>query len=149
MGLEDNKRLNQEPRGKFVDSSEFKAYSDELFKRLDVHLDLAASIPAEQPGSVEWLDRIGEFWRKAREQSGVSRNAIADQIGIPLNSVRFLEVGLGYPELGLIQEGKVNPSAALESDIHRRYAEALGHPELLQQFQEQFSMPRTAPGTSR
>lgn len=121
------------------DSPDIQEYQEELFKRLVVYARLAAFIPKEAPGSVEWLGRIGKFWWEAREQSGLDRYQMAERMDVHVNSVRFVEVGIGYPELGLITpDGKVSPEAVGESEFPRKYAQALGNPEFYNQFLEKF-----------
>lgn len=129
-------------RRAILNDPEFKIYMEELWVRLPKFGELAASIPAEAPGSVEWLGRIGKFWWLAREQQGLTRREVAQRIGVETDAVRFLEFGMGYSELGIIdQDGKLNPSAAVESPLVGGYANALGRPELLEQFRDRFSVP--------
>lgn len=127
------------------DSTEFRVYIDEMLRRLPQYSDLAAGIPAEAPGSVEWLKRIGAFWVEAREQQGLTIRDVAQRIGVETDAVRFLEFGMGYPELGIIDpNGQINPGAVVESDLARNYAGALGRPELFEKFREQFGPPQAA-----
>lgn len=85
-------------------------------------------MPPEAPRSIEWLGRTGKFWWGYREQGNLSRYQVANRMGVNVNEVRFFEVGLAVPEVAL-------------SDFPRRYAEALGKPELYEQFREQFDLP--------
>lgn len=121
-------------------SPEFRAYTDELYRRMPTMARLAALIAPGQPGSVEWLGRIGRFWWEAREETGLSRTEVAKRMNIDINTVRFVEFGYGYPELGLVSpEGRINPTSIAESDFPGRYAEALGRVDLLPTFRARFS----------
>src|ERR1700716_2931195 len=77
-----------------TNSAEFRAYVDELWQRLRVFSKRAAAIPAEEQGSFEWLSAAGAFWKSARERAGLSAEEVALQLGLPVNQVRFLELGL-------------------------------------------------------
>ena len=98
---------------------------DELWRRLRVFSKRSAAIPAEERGSFEWLSSAGMFWWQARERAGMSREDLADGLGIGVNQVRFLELGL------------VTPHELSERSL-RAYARALGAPHLYEQFRERF-----------
>jgi hypothetical protein len=106
-------------------SAEFRAYVDELWRRLRLFSKRSAAIPAEEQGSFEWLVAAGAFWRQAREEASVSRADVAQQLGISINQVRFLELGL------------VSRHELSERRL-RQYAEAIGDPELYDRFRQQF-----------
>lgn len=138
MGIEQGKGRPQ--------NEDSRAFRAEMFKRMPVYGNLAASIPAEAPGSVEWLGRVGKFWWKAREQQGLTRQRTAQQMGVGVSALRFLEVGLGYPELGIVNpDGEINPNAAADSDIVKNYAQALGQPQLYEDFCKTFNLAPTPP----
>ncbi len=98
---------------------------DELWRRLQVFSKRAAAIPAEERGSFEWLSSAGAFWWQARERAGLSRQDLAQGLGIPVNQVSFLEFGLVMPQ-------------ELSERSLRSYARALGAPDLYEQFRERF-----------
>jgi len=75
-------------------SAEFRAYLDELWRRLRVFSKRSAAIPADERGSFEWLSAAGAFWKTARERAGLSAQDVALQLGLSVNQVRFLELGL-------------------------------------------------------
>jgi hypothetical protein len=106
-------------------SAEFSAYMDELWRRLRLFSKRSAAIPAEEQGSFEWLVAAGAFWRQAREQASVTRDDVAEQLGISVNQVRFLELGL------------VTAHELSERRL-REYARAIGDPELYERFRQQF-----------
>ncbi|HLZ26516.1 MAG TPA: hypothetical protein VKV73_04270 [Chloroflexota bacterium] len=106
-------------------SAEFRAYMDELWGRLRVFSKRSAAIPAQEQGSFEWLSAAGAFWKDARERAGLSPDDVASQLGLPVNQVRFLELGLvGRHELS---EHRL-----------REYARTVGDPELYDQFRQRF-----------
>ena len=107
------------------DSAEFRSYLDELWRRLRVFSEHSAAIPAEERGSYEWLVSAGTFWWQAREQAGMSREDLAQDLGIAVNQIRFLEFGL------------VGPRELSEHSL-RPYARALGAPDLYEQFRDRF-----------
>jgi helix-turn-helix protein len=106
-------------------SAEFRAYVDELWRRLRVFSKRSAAIPAQERGSFEWLSAAGAFWRQAREQASLSREELAEHIGVSVNQVRFLELGL------------VTPNELSERRL-RDYARTVGDPDLYDQFRDQF-----------
>lgn len=108
------------------DTAESREYMDELWRRLRVFAKRSAAIPAEERGSFEWLSSAGAFWWQARERAGLSREDLAQSLGIKPNEVRFLELGL------------VNTSRELSERSLRAHAEALGSPDLYEQFCERF-----------
>lgn len=98
---------------------------DELWGRLRVFSKRSAAIPAQEQGSFEWLSAAGAFWKDARERAGLSPDDVASQLGLPVNQVRFLELGLvGRHELS---EHRL-----------REYARTVGDPELYDQFRQRF-----------
>ena len=98
---------------------------DELWGRLRVFSKRSAAIPAQEQGSFEWLSAAGAFWKDARERAGLSPDEVATQLGLPVNQVRFLELGLvGRHELS---EHRL-----------REYARTVGDPELYDQFRQRF-----------
>jgi hypothetical protein len=106
-------------------SDEFRAYMDELWRRLRVFSKRSAAIPPDARGSFEWLSAAGTFWWEARERAGLSRDEVAQQLAVPLREVRFLEFGL--VTLQNLSEQRL-----------REYARVLGTPELYEQFRERF-----------
>jgi len=98
---------------------------DELWGRLRVFSKRSAAIPAQEQGSFEWLSAAGAFWKDAGERAGLSADDVASQLGLPVNQVRFLELGLvGRHELS---EHRL-----------REYARTVGDPELYDQFRQRF-----------
>jgi hypothetical protein len=118
MAVEDQATKNR-------NSAEFRAYVDELWRRLRVFSKRSAAIPAQERGSFEWLSAAGAFWHQAREQAHVSREEVAEQLGVSLNQIRFLELGL------------VAPIELTERRL-RDYARTVGDPDLYDQFRDQF-----------
>jgi ribosome-binding protein aMBF1 (putative translation factor) len=106
-------------------SAEFRAYVDELWQRLQVFSKRSAAIPAEERGSFEWLSAAGAFWKTARERAGLSTQEVALQLGLSVNQVRFLELGL------------VSRQELSERRL-RDYARIVGDPELYDRFRERF-----------
>lgn len=108
------------------ESSDFTEYLDELRRRLPEYARRAAAVSPEAKGSIEWLARIGKFWWEAREREGLSRYQVAEKLDVPVNSVRFLELGI----------------ASLDevANLPPKYATALGRPELYSRFIEQFEI---------
>jgi Helix-turn-helix domain len=106
-------------------SAEFRAYVDELWRRLRVFSKRSAAIPAQERGSFEWLSAAGAFWRQARERASLSPADVAEQLGVSVNQVRFLELGL------------VAPNELSERRL-RAYARTVGDPDLYDQFRDQF-----------
>src|SRR5882762_725218 len=98
---------------------------DELWQRLRVFAKRSATIPADEHGSFEWLSSAGVFWCQARERAGISHEDLAHNLGIRTNQVRFLELGLVMPR-------------ELSERSLRAHAQALGAPELYEQFCERF-----------
>jgi Helix-turn-helix domain len=98
---------------------------DELWRRLRVFSKHAAAIPAEERGSFEWLSSAGAFWWQARQQAGMSRQDLAQQLGITEHQLCFREFGL------------VTPRELSERSL-RACARALGAPDLYEQFHERF-----------
>jgi hypothetical protein len=98
---------------------------DELWHRLRVFSTRSAGIPADERGSFEWLAAAGAFWREARERAGLTRDEVAQQLGLSVNQIRFLELGLVT-------------SHELSERRLRPYARALGDPGLYEQFHERF-----------
>jgi hypothetical protein len=115
----------QDPANAKRNSAELRAYMDALWQRLRVFAKRSAPIPADKPGSFEWLSAAGAFWWQARERAGLSRNDVAQRLGLQVNQVQFLEFGL-----------------ATRQDLSERrlrdYARALDAPELADQFRERF-----------
>src|SRR3989344_7699371 len=110
------------------ESPEYRAYVEELWNRMPAHARRAATIPPNEPGSVEWLARVGKFWWEAREQTRLSRYQLAVRAGIKVNQVRFLEFGLAKPE-------------ELRDELLRDYAGALGKTDLYNDYQSRFAIP--------
>jgi ribosome-binding protein aMBF1 (putative translation factor) len=106
-------------------SDEFRAYMDEMWRRLRVFAKRSAAVPSEERGSFEWLSAAGSFWWEARERAGLSREEFAQRLDLPLNQVRFLEFGL------------VTPQELSERRLHE-YARALDEPALYEQFLKRF-----------
>jgi hypothetical protein len=106
-------------------SAEFRAYVDEVWGRLRVFSKRSAAIPAEERGSFEWLSAAGAFWKDARERAGLSPQDVALQLGLPVNQVRFLELGL------------VTRHELSEHRL-RDFARTVGDPGLYDQFRERF-----------
>jgi len=100
---------------------------DELWKRVRIFSRRSAAGMPDERWSPEWLEEIGRFWQQAREQSGLSRQDIAQRLDVTLNEVRFLEYGLATP-------------SELKKGWVTRYAEALGEPALDTAFREQFGL---------
>ena len=73
---------------------------------------------------MEWLGRIGKYLRQAREETSLTRYQVADAMGVHVDEVRFLEVGLPTQD-------EIKKLAPL-------YATAPGKPELYSQFEKQF-----------
>ena len=113
---------------KAIENPEFRAHLQELYERLPAYAERVASVPPEQPYSAEWLGRVGRFCWRARERSGLSRREVAQRAGVPINLIRFLEVGL-------VSHEELNENALL-----RQYAEALGQPELLGELRQRFGV---------
>lgn len=103
------------------ESPEVTQYFDELRKRLPGYAQRAAEVPAGAAESVEALEQLGTWWQQAREQNGLSRRQVAERMGVEINQVRFVELGLATAE-------------DLQGEFLQRYAEALGDPELYQQY---------------
>ena len=81
------------------DKADMLTYMDELGKsRLTRFRERAAAIPANAVGSSEWLKDVGDYWEEARTNSGLSRYEVAGKIGVHVNVIRFLELGMAYPE---------------------------------------------------
>jgi hypothetical protein len=106
-------------------TADLPAYLDELWRRLPDFALHAAGLPADEPGSFEWLVSAGEFWQAAREQAGMDREAAAATLGSSLDRLRLMEYGL------------VSPRSFSPRRL-RRYATALGDPELVDRFRERF-----------
>ena len=106
-------------------SAEFRAYVDELWRRLRVFSKRSATIPPAERGSFEWLSAAGGFWKSARERAGLSTQDVAVPLGLTVNQVRFLELGL------------VSRHELSEQRL-RKYALTVGDPELYDRFCEQF-----------
>ncbi|HEY3059297.1 MAG TPA: hypothetical protein VGL99_10020 [Chloroflexota bacterium] len=110
-----------------ADAAELRQYMDELWQRLRLVARHSAPLPASAPGSVDWLASVGRFWWQARERAGLSRADLAQRLDRPLNQVRFFEFGLFS-----IQE--------LKNGFLLDYARALGDPELVARFREEFEL---------
>lgn len=81
------------------EKADMLSYSDELGdSRLPRHTERARAIPAGQLGSSEWFEKVGHYWEEARENNGVERYDLAEKAGVHVNIIRFLELGLAYPE---------------------------------------------------
>jgi hypothetical protein len=106
------------------ESPEFRQYLDELWRRLPSYARRAASVPPEERFSVEWYHRIGDFWEQAREAASLTRYEIADIMNIPVNRIRFFELGMASPE-----DLQLLPPL---------YAGVLRSPELYFRFDQQF-----------
>lgn len=104
-----------------------KDYLDQLWARLPSYARRSAAVPPGDPSSIEWMGRVGKFWWELREQHNLSRYQVADLMGAHINEVRFFEFGLAMPEVAL-------------SDFPKSYAEALGKPELYEEFREKFNL---------
>jgi len=100
---------------------------DELWQRLRLVSRGAARVPAAAPGSVEWLASVGRFWWQARERAGVSRAELASRLDCPVNQLRFFEFGLFAAE-------------ELGGGLVHEYARALGEPDLVVRFREEFGL---------
>ena len=134
-------RSRGEKRQDVLDSPELAAYVEALWPRLAEFARLAATVPPEAPGSIEWYGRIGKFWWLARERQGLTREEVAQRMSEDIDSVRFLEFGLGWSELGITTgDNKIDPSAVADSDMVKGYAQALGQPQLYEQFCERFQL---------
>ncbi|MBI2642182.1 MAG: helix-turn-helix domain-containing protein [Candidatus Wildermuthbacteria bacterium] len=108
-----------------VESRELREYMDELWKRLPEHTRRAASVKPGSHRSVEWYAQVGKFFRDAREQAGLDRYQVAKRMDVPVNHIRFLEVGVA-------DEGE------LDRDFLKNYANALGESELFDTAQRRF-----------
>lgn len=132
MGIGPEERPNQEGfmdiRDQVEHSEEMKGYMQEFQQRILEFTRRAAVVPPNSKGSVEWLGRIGKFWWQARENQGLSRYEVAEKLGVPVNQIRFLEFGMPTP----------NELRSLTD----RYAEALGQPDLSDQFCKTFNLPK-------
>ena len=118
MAAEDRTTANR-------NSAEFRAYLDELWPRLRLCSIRTAAIPPDERGSCQWLSAAGAFWKAARERAGLSAQDVAPQLGLSVNHVRFLELGLvGRNELS-------------EQRL-RAYARTVGDPGLYEVFRERF-----------
>jgi hypothetical protein len=106
-------------------SEEFRAYVDELWRRLRVFSKRSAAIAADEQGSFEWLSAAGAFWKSARERAGLSAQDVALQLDLPVNQLRFMELGL------------VTRHELSERRL-RDYARTVGDPELYDQFRARF-----------
>jgi hypothetical protein len=109
------------------DTAELRQYMDELWQRLRLVARNSAPLPTAAPGSVEWLASVGRFWWQARERVGLSRAELAQRLDRPLNQVRFFEFGLFS-----VQE--------LKQGFLLEYANALGEPDLIARFREEFEL---------
>jgi hypothetical protein len=107
------------------DSPEFRAYVDEMWRRLRVFSKRSAAIPANEHGSFEWLAAAGSFWWEARERAGFSRDEVARRLGVTAKDVRFLEFGL------------VTAKDLSERRL-RGYAQALDDPDLYEHYHRRF-----------
>lgn len=114
--------------GNVTESPEFRAYLDQLWNRLPNYARRAAAIEPEEPYSVEWLAKAGRFWWDVREELGLSRHDAAEKVGIPINEVRFFELGLAEP----IQV----------EDRAFSYASVFNRPELYGQFCDSFGIQK-------
>lgn len=109
-------------------SSDAKEYLEELYRRLPQYARRAAVVPPNETGSIEWFTAIGKFLWQAREGKKMSRYELAERAGIHVNEVRFLEFGLVSLDY-------------LRSGVLKRYADALGRPELYSEFKQKFDLP--------
>lgn len=125
-------------------SPDFRSYLDELYQRLPGYASRAATIPAGEFGSVEWLRDVGRFHWEARAASGLTRRQVAERMGVPVNAIRFFEFGVSDRELGL-RVGTGEDSR----EFPRAYAEVIGRPELYSQYRERFFPGQNPPATAR
>ena len=107
------------------ESEELREYMDELWKRLPEHARRAASVKPDAHRSVEWYASVGKFFRQEREGAGLNRYEVAKKMGVPVNVIRFLEVGIPTDE-------------ELSSDFVLKYARAIGKPGLWASFENHF-----------
>jgi hypothetical protein len=114
------------PAGR-TDTAELRQYMDELWQRLRLVARQSAPLPASAPGSVDWLASVGRFWWHARERVGLSREELAQRLDRSINQVRFFEFGLFSVE-------------ELRNGFLHQYARALGEPDLVDRFREQFKL---------
>ena len=110
-----------------AETAELRGYMDELWKRIPEYAQRAHDIPSGARNSVEWLKQIGDFWRAERENKGLSRQEVAERMSVPVNRIRFIEVGVPEEE-------------DLNDKFLQLYAEALESPEFPQSFKEQFGL---------
>lgn len=111
-----------------VQSPEFDQYLEELRERLPGYGRRAAGVTPKARGSVEWLGRIGKFWWEARERKSLTRQQVAERSSIPVNKVRFLEVGLAtWDEIQ-------------DTELLQSLAAALEEPALYEQCKNQFGL---------
>jgi hypothetical protein len=108
-------------------SAEFRAYLDEVWRRLRLFSKRTAAIPPDERGSSEWLSAAGTFWKAARERAGLSAQDVAPRLGLSVNQVRFLELGL------------VTRNDLSEQRL-REYARTVGDPELYEVFRKRFEL---------
>ena len=109
-----------------MESPEFNQYLEELFRRLPGYVKRATGIEPEASGSIEQLGRMGKYLWEAREVAGLTRYEVAERMGVPVNQVRFLELGLGSEEE--------------RENLPVVYANALGRPDLYVGFLKQFEL---------
>ena len=126
------------PRERLVRQGIPEDFKRPLRARIREYALHAAVVPADERGSVEWVEKIGKFWWEAREQEGLTRDDVASRMGEDVNGVRFLEYGVGYEELHLSYNGST--LTALDLEFAQRYANALGKPELFEAFKERFQI---------
>jgi ribosome-binding protein aMBF1 (putative translation factor) len=106
-------------------SEQMRTYLDALWERLPRYAERAAAVPANETGSVEEAGRFGKFLWEARERAGITRDHMAAKLGIDINTVRLVELGLGDPE-------------EVRGELVERYAAALGQPGLGDEFRRRF-----------
>jgi hypothetical protein len=107
------------------ETPEMQEFVEELRKRLPAYAAEVGAVPANEPGSVEWLLRVGRFWWEARERCKLTRADVARKMGVDSNRVTLFEVGLA--DVADAMNGFVDDFAA-----------ALGEPKLVSEFDRKF-----------
>ena len=116
-----------------MDTVDTLIYIDELYGkkegegRISEFIERTRGIPVGEPGSAADVRVRCNFWRNAREDRELSIYDMAAYLGLHVNTLRYVEAGIGRP-------GEVGD----ENVFRGRYAEALGDPSLVTQYQQRF-----------
>lgn len=108
---------------------EFVAYLLALPDRLLAYTGRTVTHPSGE-GSVDWVIRIGRFWKRQREQKEFSIPDLVQKWDDPRigNRIRFLEVGLASSE-------------ELREGFLRTYARVLEDEHIYEQYCQEFNSP--------